>query len=174
VSDGGIAGRAWFEIPVDRLDEAMREGTHIDMASFTPPGMKQVRENALAMLDALKIPFSQTVLVGFSQGAMLAADLALRAPEKPMALVILSSNIINGDVWREKAKTKAGLPFFQSHGTRDPLLGYQYAQDLEKLLKDSGLRGQLVTFEGGHEVPQEVIYKLNQFLKSVMTARERQ
>jgi len=168
VSDGGIAGRAWFPIDVEALDAAMREGTHRDMSNITPPGLKQAREAALSMLTALQIPMTKTIIAGFSQGAMLATEIALRSSEKPLGLVILSGNMINKDVWKEKAKTKAGMPFFQSHGDADALLGFQYAQDLEKFLIDEGLKGQLHAFRGGHEVPQEIIYKLNQFFKKTM------
>ena len=41
VSDGGIAGRAWFPIDVEALDAAMREGTHRDMSKITPPGLNR-------------------------------------------------------------------------------------------------------------------------------------
>ena len=120
-------------------------------------------------IKSLSLSSSRLVLMGFSQGAMLATDLALRMPEKIAALVVLSGALLNKSLWKDKAATKTGLPFFQSHGDSDPLLSPEYAKDLEKLFLEAGFKGQLHTFRGGHEVPQEVIHKLSVFLKRVLT-----
>jgi len=169
VSDGGISGRAWFPINVEKFDQNMRDGIYADMSGSTPEGLKKARTQAEEMIGALGVPYSRLVIMGFSQGAMLATDLALRAPEKVAGLVILSGSLLNKDLWKEKAKTKAGLPFFQSHGDQDALLSLEHAQDLEKVLVENGLKGQLHSFRGGHEVPQEIIHKLGVFLRKVLT-----
>ena len=169
VSDGGIAGRAWFPLDVTLLDAAMREGRHIDMSGYTPEGLKRARVMAIEMIAELKIPPSKLVLMGFSQGAMLATDLALRMSEKVAGLGILSGTLLNKELWQEKAKTKVGLPFFQSHGESDTLLGVEYAKKLEEILIGAGLKGQLHIFRGGHEVPQEIVHKLSQFLRKILT-----
>ena len=175
INEGGVNGRAWFPIDAQALQMAAMAGTFVDFSKITPSGFKQARAAALSMLEAAHLPLSKTILMGFSQGAMLATDIALRSDEKPLALVILSGALINKDIWREKAPTKVGMPFFQSHGDADPLLSFQFAQDLEKFLVSSGLKGQLHGFHGGHEIPQEIIYKLNQFFKGVFASpRERQ
>jgi phospholipase/carboxylesterase len=169
VSDGGIAGRAWFPINVERFDQTMREGGYTDMSGSTPEGLKKARVAAEEMIAALGVPYSRLVIMGFSQGAMLATDIALRAREKVAGLVILSGSLLNKDLWKEKALAKAGLPFFQSHGDQDALLSPEHAQNLEKVLVEGGLKGQLHIFRGGHEVPQEIIHKLGAFLRKVLT-----
>jgi phospholipase/carboxylesterase len=175
INESGVDGRAWFPIDAQALQVAVLQNVHYDFSKATPAGVKQSREAVLAMLDAAKISLSKTVLIGFSQGAMLATDIALRGPERPLGLVVLSGTVINRDIWIEKGKMRAGLPFFQSHGEADPLLGFQYAQNLEKLFLEAGLKGQLHGFRGGHEVPQEIIHKLNQFLKGIFAPpRQRQ
>jgi phospholipase/carboxylesterase len=169
VSDGGIAGRAWFPLDVEKLDQQMRSGEYYDFSKETPTGLKKIRIQAMEMIKALEVPSSRLVVMGFSQGAMVATDIALRMPEKIAGLGILSGALLNKDLWKEKALTKVGLPFFQSHGINDSLLSVSSAQGLEKLLIESGLKGHLDSFRGGHEVPQEIIFKLNQFLRKVLT-----
>ena len=169
VVDGGFEGRAWFPLDVQALDRAMMENRFLDFSNLSPQGLKQIREKVLEMLNTLKMSSSRLVLMGFSQGAMLATDLALRLPEKIAGLVILSGNLINKDLWREKAKTKVGLHFFQSHGDQDQLLDIKQAENLNELLTTAGLKGQYHPFHGGHEIPQEIIYKLGVFLKKIFT-----
>jgi len=169
VSDGGIPGRGWFPLDVAILDSAMREGRHLDMSGVTPEGFKRARIMATEMIAELKVPASRIVLLGFSQGAMVATDLALRMSERVAGLVILSGSLLNKDLWQERAKTKVGLPFFQSHGDSDPVLGVQYAKALEEVLIGGGLKGQLNIFRGGHEIPQEIVHKLGQFLGKILT-----
>jgi phospholipase/carboxylesterase len=96
----------------------------------------------------------------------------LRADTPSAALVILSGALLNRDLWIEKAKSKKGIPFFQSHGVVDTVIGINQARDLEKVLTAAGLTGQLQEFDGGHEIPQEVIFELNRFLKKVYSKIE--
>jgi len=169
VSDGGIAGYAWFPLDVEALDAAMRTGTYRDFSQMTPQGMKTAREQINGMLNTMNISMKKIILMGFSQGAMVATDVALRSSEMPLGLVILSGNLLNESLWAEKAKTKKGLKFFQSHGTNDALLSLEHARRLTKLLKDAGLEGDIHEFQGAHEIPQETIYKLNQFFKKIFS-----
>jgi len=161
---GGTYGRAWFPIDVEALEAARAAGTHSDFSQATPPGMKKAREAALSMIDALRRPYSKIVLAGFSQGAMLATDLALRAPEKPAGLIILSGALLDEKLWTEKAKAKPGMTFYQSHGIYDELLDVENAKRLEKILVSAGWKGKLQLFNGGHEIPQEVIHQAARYV----------
>jgi len=156
--------RAWFLIDTDRIEQAQRSGKATDFSQTEPAGLAEAREQADKFLQALGVPWEQLILGGFSQGAMLAADLALRAPKNPRGLVILSGNLVNEKIWRELAPKRAGLPFFQSHGRADPILGYQGARKLEALFKEAGLCGQMLSFDGGHGIPSEAITALGQYL----------
>ena len=73
------------------------------------------------------------------------------------ALVLFSGTLIDRASLEASLETKlpqaSGTKFFQSHGSSDPLLEYSQAQDLFKLLEDKGLKGEFVSFEGGHEIP---------------------
>lgn len=157
-------GRAWFHLDVERFQKAQLEGKTLDMSQIEPEGLAQARETTLEFLAALGVPWDRLILGGFSQGAMLAADLSLRAQKPPRGLVVLSGNLISEGPWKNLAPARAGLPFFLSHGTSDPILGYRGAQQLDRLFQEAGLNGKLLTFNGGHEIPEEVMAALGAFL----------
>jgi phospholipase/carboxylesterase len=157
-------GRAWFAIDVASIELAQRTGKAVDWSESSPEALGEARSAAGAFVEALRVPWQKLILGGFSQGSMLAVDLALRAPEPPRGLAILSGNLINAKAWRELAPRWRGMPFFQSHGSADPILGFSGALKLESLLKDAGLEGSLLRFEGGHGIGPEAAAGLRDFL----------
>jgi phospholipase/carboxylesterase len=165
--DGVVSGRAWFPIDVESIQKAQMEGKEIDWSASEPPGLPAARKTAGEFLAALGVPWSKLILGGFSQGAMLAVDLALRAPEAPMGLAILSGNLIAEKQWSELAPKRKGMRFVQSHGTTDPILGYKGAKRLTGVLLAGGLEGELLTFDGGHGIPKAVIDELGKYIDRV-------
>jgi phospholipase/carboxylesterase len=163
----GWMGRAWWTIDVNRLQTAMMKGESVDLSNERPQMIDQVVEKCFTMIEGLNTPWSRIVLGGFSQGSMLATELALKAPESPKALIVLSGNLINQDEVKKLAPSRKGLPFFMSHGQQDQVLPAKGAQKLEGIFSNAGLKGKLHLFQGGHEIPTEVIYKLNSFLKEI-------
>lgn len=160
-------GRAWFPIDAADIERSQRTGHALDWSDSDPDNLKEARAAAGEFLKELATPWDRLILGGFSQGAMLAVDLALRAPENPLGLAILSGNLINANAWAELAPRRKNLPFFQSHGIADPILGFSGARKLEKLLRDCGLDGSLLSFEGGHAIPPLVQNALREFLRAL-------
>lgn len=167
LSLGEWGGRSWFPIDTADIERAQSSGQSIDWSDRVPP-MQQASDQALEFLAALGVPWSKLILGGFSQGSMLALDLALRAPENPLGLVVLSGNLIKSRDWSLLAPKRKGLPFFQSHGIVDPILGLPGALKLEGLLKSAGLSGTLLKFEGGHSIPPEALSALRDFLAKLV------
>ena len=132
--------------------------------------MAKARAMMLKAIDELTaqtgLPMSKVVLGGFSQGAMIMTDVALRLPEAPAALAILSGTLLVEDVWRQKAKARAGLAVFQSHGRVDPILRFDAAERLRDLLTELGSPPEWVAFDGPHAIPLVVLRKLAQFLSA--------
>jgi phospholipase/carboxylesterase len=162
---GHYEGRAWFPIPLAEL----QAGATLDLTERIPPGMKKARENAKQFLAKLNVAPEKLVIGGFSQGAMLTTDIVLHSDVKPAGLVQLSGTLVNATEWDSLlASSPQKVPFFQSHGSRDQVLSFAHAQKLEALFKKHGWPGQLQRFEGGHEIPSEVLIQLGSFLRKVL------
>jgi phospholipase/carboxylesterase len=157
-------GRAWFPIDVAAFEEAQRTGKPRDLSGGEPQGMAESRLALQAFIEALGAPWDKLVLMGFSQGAMMAVDLALRAPKAPAGVAILSGTFVDKKTVAALAPKRAGLSFFQSHGSVDPILGFQEALKLEGALKAAGWAGELRRFEGGHGIPPELLPELGEWL----------
>ena len=115
------------------------------------------------------LPMKKIILGGFSQGAMIATDVALRLEEAPGGLCVLSGTLLIEDAWKLKAKARAGLPVFQSHGRQDPILPYVAAEWLKELFVESGMEHEFVPFDGGHTIGPQAFTKLGAFLSQQVT-----
>lgn len=161
--------RAWWMIDIPAIqrlsgdEAALREFRKIE-----PEGMAAARKALHAAVqqiaDQTGLPASKLVLGGFSQGAMLATDVALRLEETPAGLCVLSGTLLLEDVWLAKAKARSSLHVFQSHGRQDPILPWQAATWLDAMWTSAGLTHEFVSFDGGHTIPPEALSKLGEFL----------
>jgi phospholipase/carboxylesterase len=159
-------GRAWFPIDVAAFEEAQRTGKPRDLSGGEPDGMAESRVALQGFIQELGVSWEKLVVMGFSQGAMMAVDLALRAPSAPAGVAILSGTFVDQKSVAALAPKRAGLAFFQSHGSVDAILGFQEALKLEKALTDAGWKGELRRFEGGHGIPPELLPELGAWLQA--------
>lgn len=154
-------GRAWFSIDVESLEKAMREGRHRDMRNSLPPEFEDALKRLEIFLLELSKTHEQLILGGFSQGAMIASHLAMKESFATSGLVLLSGALVAEEKF---PKAPRGIPFYQSHGSSDPILSLEGARDLEKKLHDLNFNGKLHVFRGGHEIPVSVINEVKNFL----------
>jgi phospholipase/carboxylesterase len=159
-------GRAWFPIDVAAFEEGQRTGKPRDLSGGEPLGMAGARLELQAFISELGAPWDKLVVMGFSQGAMMAVDLALRAPLAPAGVAILSGAFVDRKTVLALAPKRKNLAFFQSHGSVDAILGFQEALKLAETLKDAGWKGELRRFEGGHGIPPELLPELGAWLQA--------
>jgi phospholipase/carboxylesterase len=163
-----VAPRAWWLIDIAGLQQAIAEGRAVELAREKPPGLDESRElvnGLLAALEAeLSAPLERVVLGGFSQGAMLACDVTLRAPRSPAGMVLLSGAPVTVPEWRALAPARRGLPVLMSHGRSDPILPFAGGEYLRDLLTEGGLSVDFIGWNGGHGVPDGVLERLGPFL----------
>jgi phospholipase/carboxylesterase len=165
----GYGGRAWWMIDIERHVMAVQRGD-ISLPREAPPGMSDARDRVVAMLDALEASArpSKLVLGGFSQGAMLACDVALHT-ERPLAgIALLSGTLVAQEEWAPRATRRRSLPVFQSHGTADPMLPYAQAEKLRDVLREGGMDVTWVPFHGGHEIPATVLDALGRWTRATL------
>ena len=167
---GGMYGdaRAWWLLDLAKLEMELRAGTPRDRRDEIPPGLPAAREHAVRFVDQALARFGVTedrvVLGGFSQGAMLAVDVALHRAAKPAGIVIMSGTLVAESAWKPQMPKLAGVPVFQSHGRVDPLLPFAVAETLRDDMRSAGATVEWHQFVGGHEIPPTVLEALGAFL----------
>jgi phospholipase/carboxylesterase len=163
--------RAWWIIDIERRLRAAERGRLEAMTLEVPFGMAEARAQVTAVLEELEVRLKPTsiVLGGFSQGAMLACDVALRTDRALAGIALLSGTLLAAKEWAPLAVGRRGLAVFQSHGAVDPLLPFAYAERLRDLLSTGGLDVTWVPFRGGHEIPDTVLSALGRWIRAVLT-----
>jgi phospholipase/carboxylesterase len=161
---GMWGARAWWPLDMERL---MREPERL--RDEMPEGLPKARRMLTSLVEEVtqqaSLPLSRVVLGGFSQGAMLATDVALRLEEAVAGLAIMSGTLISKSEWEKRAPMRNGLKVFQSHGRQDPLLRFAGAEELRDLLTSAGLSVRFVPFDDGHTIAPEALKGLGEFLR---------
>ncbi len=162
---------AWWEIDVDRIQRALEAGDLRSLRREQPPGLPSARRKLARVLDEVarraNLPLGRVALGGFSQGAMLTTDLALRMEEAPAALVALSGVLIQEDDWARFAARRRGLRVLQAHGRQDPVLPFEAGEWLKDLLTEHGLDVTWLPFDGPHTITAPVVDALGDLLEDL-------
>jgi len=106
------------------------------------------------------------VLLGFSQGAMLAQSLALLMGERISKVVALSGYVpdfVKEDIYVKKSLKH--LKIFISHGINDMVVPYQLGEATEDYFKSLGASVTFKAYDSGHYITLENKYDLTKFLK---------
>jgi phospholipase/carboxylesterase len=164
-----FGGRAWWPIDMARLQDRFSKGGAERLIAEVPPGVDDARAALLELLDTLERDFAaspeQTLIGGFSQGAMLATDAVLRSSRAFAGLAVLSGTLISHDEWLPLMSARRGLPVLQSHGRADPVLPFDIAEQLRAELLAAGLPVEFVAFNGGHGIPGGVLEGLTRMIR---------
>jgi phospholipase/carboxylesterase len=168
--DGPIGGRAWWRLD---LEDHIRRGQELpDLSATHPPGMDAAAALVHTLLhDLSRKPGGPVVLGGFSQGAMVASDLAFTTDDDVDALVLLSGTPVDEATWRRGFARRRGLRVFISHGRADRILSFAAAERFQRELADAGLAVTWVPFDGGHQIPAQVVVALNTFLAPILATK---
>ena len=154
-------GRGWWPLELGVADA----GT-ADLAHSRPPGLTAASAAVTRLLRGWAWSSrGDVVLGGFSQGAMVAGDVAFRSTARLSALVLLSGTPVDEASWRRGYAAREGMPVFIAHGRGDAVLPFSGSERIQRELASTGLRVTWVPFDGGHEIPAEVVIALNQFLR---------
>ena len=151
-------GRAWFPLDTDEQTGHVRL---TDRSSFY---LEKHCKQHLQLLNPS--PSDRLILGGFSQGAVMALNLALRLNPPPLGLVIMSGALFPLSLLSNPEVRAEGGSFFQCHGRQDTLIPYTAGQETEKFLHSLNWQGRLNGFEGGHEIPPAVLDQVQAYMKN--------
>ncbi len=152
----GLTGRAWWNIRMSDLSG--------DWTELRPPDMDSAVEKAFKMMSSMKFAWKDVILGGFSQGAMLATEIFLKAPEMPAGLICLSGTLLSKAQWSNLVVSRKGASVLLTHGEADQMLPHKGSVHLQKFFEDNGIKTQFVSFRGGHEIPMQVIQKMKSYI----------
>jgi len=155
----GAFGYGWFPItgggPLDPLE--------FDKAALA------LEAFVAAAHTRYPIDRERLIFLGFSQGGVMAYQLALSAPERCAALVALSSWLPRGLARELPARPeRARLPTLVIHGSRDPMIPVAMGRDSRDALCELGVRPDYCEFEMGHEIAGDALRKLVAWLGGVL------
>jgi phospholipase/carboxylesterase len=155
--DGGGVGRQWF---------SLRGLTDLNRPVRVALAVEEVSVLAERELARRGLPGDRLVLVGFSQGAILAASLALHQRPAPAALVLLSGRVA------EAAAPVAGevsFPALLAHGAVDPIMPVALVEPSARALRAWGARVTTRIYPGlGHSVSAEELRDVQAFLAGAL------
>jgi phospholipase/carboxylesterase len=151
--DGGTQGRQWFSLQgiteQNRPERVRRAGTEVS-----------------AWLDGAlverKLGPEQVVLLGFSQGAILAQWLAVHRQPEPRAVVSLSGRFA---VDTPAVPGSTSVPVLLVHGARDTVIPARRSEEAARELEARGARVRLRLFPTlAHGVDAAVMEEVQRFL----------
>jgi phospholipase/carboxylesterase len=172
-SMGIPGGRAWWPIDMIKLQMAMATGEFRELRTESPellPDMSALlRQLADKLCEQTELPKSQVILGGFSQGAMLSTDAALRMTNRPGGLVVWSGTLLDETAWTEVASRGTTLQVVQSHAVDDAILPYSGAEALRDMLTSAGHSVDFLRFRGGHSIPEPAIRAAARLIEGVVS-----
>ncbi|WP_024646563.1 alpha/beta hydrolase [Pseudomonas syringae] len=106
-------------------------------------------------------------LIGFSQGAMMSYEVALRQPKLVGGFAALSGRLLPVVQSEVKASDDLkALKVFIGHGTQDRQVAYASAPQAETTLKTLGLKPEFHAYEGmGHSINEAEVVDLANWLQ---------
>ncbi|MCO8121837.1 lysophospholipase [Stieleria sp. TO1_6] len=165
---GMPSGRAWWALNMAKLMDAVQAERFDELHHAVPPGLDQARSDLSQLIqlaleelagqrhcDVADIPLA---MGGFSQGAMLTMDTAVRGDVPPPNLLMLfSGTVICQPRWTAALPRLENTHVYQAHGTLDPILPYASAERLRDLIAAAGIDSQFHSFAGPHTIDAESI-----------------
>jgi phospholipase/carboxylesterase len=111
----------------------------------------------------------QTVLGGFSMGAVMSYATGLSAERPPVAGILAFSGFVpTVEGWEPALADRTGTRAFVSHGGRDPVIGIEFAERARELLTDGGLDVTYRTSELGHQIDPAHLRDASGWLEEVL------
>ena len=145
--DRGSVGYGWFPLT---------GGGQSDPAEFAK-GAAALRGFLDAALEFYPVDRRKLVLIGFSQGGVLAYELALREPGRFAGLLALSSWLPPEVAAVPKQPEHASLPVMVVHGTEDPMIPVERARESRDLLLGLDVPTAYREYGMGHEIRPEAL-----------------
>ena len=113
----------------------------------------------------------QTVLAGFSMGAVMSYAMGLGADRPPVAGILAFSGFVpTVEDWEPSLEDRTSTRAFVSHGRNDPIIGVEFAARARELLEAGGLDVTYRESELGHQIDPAHLREASAWLGEVLPA----
>lgn len=158
-------GRAWWHL--DRGDRpAQAWGDELPIDHRPHPAVVAARAAVQRLLRTAieRHAPEHTVLVGFSQGAMLALDVALQGSPAVDRVAVLSGALLADSLIALRSAERPHPTVLVAHGRKDAIVPFRAGESTTRVLSARGVDVTWFPFEGGHAIPPRVVGRLKRFV----------
>jgi phospholipase/carboxylesterase len=129
-------GYQWFSLKAyaDNITAAFDQAGRYEGAKHAAPALNHFLDT---MLQKLRLSDKDLVLVGFSQGTMMALHVGLRRKHPPACIVGFSGALLGSELL--PAEIISRPPVCLIHGEDDPVVPFYLMERAEKVLKKEGI-----------------------------------
>jgi phospholipase/carboxylesterase len=155
--NAGMVMPAWYDIPAADFSR----GQDIE-------GIRDSEQQLCALIErevSLGIPTVRILLAGFSQGGAVALHTGLRYPEPLAGILALSTYLpLAARLEAEMSAANRAIPIMMAHGTHDPVVPLQLAEQSRDRLQQAGYHIDWHTYVMSHAVYPEEIEDVRRWL----------
>jgi phospholipase/carboxylesterase len=110
------------------------------------------------LLEERGISWSETIIGGFSQGAVMAYAVGLgRGRPSPAGLLAFSGFIPDVAGWEPDLEGREGLKVVLHHAENDPIIGVEFGRDAAGRLRSAGIEVEYLETAAGHALPAAAV-----------------
>lgn len=159
--NGGMSMNAWYDIKTMDLENRADE-----------QGVLESSELVRQLLDAeiaRGVKPERIILAGFSQGGVIALQLATRLEFKLAGIMAMSTYMCKPQkLAGEKSKANLNTPIFMAHGTMDDVVPKAAGVGAKDALLDNGFNVRWHEYPMGHSVAMEELHAITAYIKEVL------
>ena len=147
--NGGMRMRAWYDITDGAIRREDERGVRASQALIEALIAREKKRGTKA---------ERLVLAGFSQGGAIALHTGLRHPERIAGIMALSTYVpVAEKLSAEASAANRHVPIFMAHGTYDPVIPLDRAEQSRGLLESLGYPVEWREYGMPHSVcPEEL------------------
>jgi len=156
----------WFK---QKGTAAPYDGVSSDLANAS----KVLTDFVVKAAGKYNTPASRVYLVGFSQGAMMTYEVALRRPDTVGGIAALSGRLLPVvEQQMQGVPAYKQLAVFIGHGNADQRVGFSGASHAQAELRKVGVTAQFHAYPGlGHSISEAEVGDLQAWLQAAIQAR---
>jgi len=152
-------GFVWYDLAHESIPEPNTFRTSIGT----------LRKFVEEVKEGYPVDTERLLLLGFSQGTVMAYATALLDPTSFLGVAALSGYIPHQSGLPLKLTNLNGFPVFISHGTDDPIIPVRLGREASELLKRAGANVAYREYAMGHEVTENTMHDLSGWLRNVLS-----